>query len=75
MRTLSAVLLVVASLAGATARARPPNESVSAMECFIVDGDMIVHDLHDVPSEKDPRARRGNDPLDRLPTINSSSAC
>jgi hypothetical protein len=37
----------------------PANAVANAMEYFVVNGYMTYHDLHDVPYEKDPRAKRG----------------
>lgn len=44
----------------------PANDVAYAMEYFVVNGYMTYHDLHDVPYEKDPRVRRGAQPLDRV---------
>lgn len=54
----------------ATTDGFPPNELAYAMEYFIVNSYMIVHDLHDVPYEKDPRVKRGKDSFDRITIIN-----
>jgi hypothetical protein len=44
----------------------PANDLAYAMEYLIVNGYMIYHDLHDVPYEKDPRVKRGQDSFERL---------
>ena len=58
----------------ATTDGFPPNELAYAMEYFVVNSYMIVHDLHDVPYEKDPRAKRGKDSFDRLTIISQKKA-
>jgi len=58
----------------ATTDGFPPNELAYAMEYFIVNSYMIVHDLHDVPYEKDPLVKRGNGSFDRLAILSQKKA-
>jgi hypothetical protein len=44
----------------------PSNDLAYAFEYFVVNSYMTYHDLHDVEYDKDPRVKRGTDPLDRL---------
>lgn len=44
----------------------PANDLAYAFEYFVVNNFQIVHDLVDVPYDKDPRARRGVDGFDRI---------
>lgn len=43
----------------------PPDELAYAMEYLVVNSYMTFHDLHDVPPDKDPRAKRGRDASER----------
>jgi hypothetical protein len=58
----------------ATTDGFPPNELAYAMEYFVVNSYMIVHDLHDVPYEKDPRVKRGTGSFDRLKILSEKKA-
>ncbi|MBC7842229.1 MAG: hypothetical protein H7099_07945 [Gemmatimonadaceae bacterium] len=44
----------------------PSNDLAYAFEYFVVNNFQIVHDLVDVPYEKDPRAKKGTDGFDRI---------
>jgi hypothetical protein len=44
----------------------PSNDLAYAFEYFVVNNYHIVHDLMDVPYEKDPRAKRGKDGFERI---------
>ncbi|HYP07070.1 MAG TPA: DUF6683 family protein [Bryobacteraceae bacterium] len=48
----------------------PANDLAYALNYFVVNTYMTVHDLHDVPYEKDPRVKRGKDMFERLTIIN-----
>jgi hypothetical protein len=48
----------------------PSDDIAYALEYFVVNTYMTVHDLHDVEYEKDPRVRRGKDMFERLTIIN-----
>lgn len=52
----------------------PSNDLAYAFEYFVVNSYMTYHDLHDVAYEKDPRVKRGTDPLDRLRILNEKKA-
>lgn len=58
----------------ATADKFPPDEVAYAMEYLVVNSYMTFHDLHDVPYEKDPRARRGKGSIDRLQVLAEKKA-
>ncbi len=52
----------------------PSNDLAYAFEYFVVNSYMTYHDLHEVAYEKDPRVKRGVDPLDRLRILNEKKA-
>jgi hypothetical protein len=51
----------------------PPDELAYAMEYLLVNSYMTFHDLHDLPWEKDPRAKRGRG-TDRLQILAEKKA-
>lgn len=51
----------------------PADDLAYAMEYLVVNSYITFHDLHDIPYEKDPRAKRGRE-LGRLHVINEKKA-
>lgn len=52
----------------------PPDELAYAMEYLVVNSYMTFHDLHDVPYEKDPRAKRARGSVDRAQILAEKKA-